>query len=171
MEVLPENSSQGKSALTDFELIFENENYLLLLAFPHTGRQHQIRAHAAHHGFPLLGDKIYHGGVPLFKRYKDNLTTEEDYLLMQIPRQALHACAIYLPYPDPINPQSFLAPLPDDLTEWISANIEVNLDDLHQKIAALTMNSFAKYRDKIITGRIDGEDDNGDEGEEEKEEE
>lgn len=35
------------------------ESYSLVLAWPLTGRMHQIRAHFAHLGFPLAGDVRY----------------------------------------------------------------------------------------------------------------
>ena len=89
----PEDSRQGKHAQTEFIDLYQNENYLIGLAFPKTGRQHQIRSHAAHHGFPLIGDKLYNGDPTVFMRFKDFIATEDDHKLMQIPRHALHAIA------------------------------------------------------------------------------
>jgi 23S rRNA-/tRNA-specific pseudouridylate synthase len=95
----PENSEDGKDAETHFELILEKDNYVLALAFPITGRQHQIRVHAACNGYPLLGDKLYNGDSGVFMRFKDHKATDDDHDFMQIPRQALHAVALKLPYP------------------------------------------------------------------------
>ncbi len=57
----------GRFALLELDLI--------------TGRQHQIRVHAAHHGHPLVGDWVY--GTPV----------------AGLPGQALHAWALDLPHP------------------------------------------------------------------------
>ena len=40
----------------------------VLVAEPLTGRTHQIRVHAAHQGFPVLGDMLY-GGTPAARLY------------------------------------------------------------------------------------------------------
>jgi len=95
MHCFPHDAKEGKSAETIFHFIQAKNNYLVLLAFPKTGRQHQIRAHAANHGFPLLGDKLYNGDLQVFTRFKDGEETEEDYLKMQIPRHALHSIALH----------------------------------------------------------------------------
>ena len=43
-------------------------NSLLIEAEPITGKTHQIRVHAAEHGFPILGDTLY-GGTPAPRVY------------------------------------------------------------------------------------------------------
>ena len=125
----PEDSDMGRSAHTDFELLVEKDDYYLALAFPHTGRQHQIRTHAAHHGFPLLGDKLYNGDPTVFMRFKDLIATKEDHELMQIPRHALHSVGIKLPDKD-----VFIADLPYDLTEWIKNTLKLDIEQLEGSI-------------------------------------
>jgi 23S rRNA pseudouridine955/2504/2580 synthase len=49
----------GKSARTDFRLIEQLGSVALVEATLVTGRTHQIRVHAQHGGFPLLGDPKY----------------------------------------------------------------------------------------------------------------
>lgn len=129
----PENSDEGKEAETHFELLIEKNNYVLALAFPITGRQHQIRVHAATHGYPLLGDKLYNGDSSVFMRFKDHNANDEDHAKMQIPRQALHAAALKLPYPDQ-KQTHFIAPLPRDLSDWIEKNLMISHDEVDELI-------------------------------------
>lgn len=140
----PESSSEGKEASTHFELIFENESYVLALAFPKTGRTHQIRAHAAHHGFPLLGDKLYNGDPSVFMRFKDDLALIEDFDLMQISRHALHAIALKFPYPSSSEPQIFRAGIPKDLRSWITTHIkEIGPNELDPMIEKVLLKTFS----------------------------
>ena len=44
------SSRDGKSAETSFLLLDQDEKYVIGLAFPQTGRQHQIRVHAQYEG-------------------------------------------------------------------------------------------------------------------------
>jgi 23S rRNA pseudouridine1911/1915/1917 synthase len=129
----PENSEEGKDADTHFELVLELEDYVLALAFPHTGRQHQIRVHAASHGYPLLGDKLYNGDSSVFMRFKDHSATEHDHEKMQIPRQALHAVALKLPYPDQ-KQTHFIAPLPKDLSDWMELKHKISHAEVEKMI-------------------------------------
>jgi RluA family pseudouridine synthase len=118
IQTYPEGSSEGKHAETRFIVFARQQGMALALAFPKTGRQHQIRVHAAHHGLPLLGDKIYHGGIPLFKRFKDDKATKEDITLMQLPRQALHAIALRFLYRQ--ENKLLIDSLPTDFKNWLT---------------------------------------------------
>lgn len=128
MFAFPEDSEDGKESETHFECLLEKNSYVLALAFPLTGRQHQIRVHAATHGYPLLGDKIYNGDPTVFMRFKDHEATDEDHEKMQIPRQALHAAALKILYKD--KQTHFIAPLPKDLTTWIQQNLNLSFQEV-----------------------------------------
>jgi len=67
---------KNKSAETRFQVLQSVNNRSLVLAFPLTGRTHQIRVHARDSGHAILGDTIYgshdEGGLALravFLRY------------------------------------------------------------------------------------------------------
>ena len=50
---------EGKRSVTEFAVVERLRGATLLEAKPITGRTHQIRVHARHAGFPLLGDDKY----------------------------------------------------------------------------------------------------------------
>jgi 23S rRNA pseudouridine955/2504/2580 synthase len=52
-------SREGKRSVTEFAVIERLRGATLIEAKPVTGRTHQIRVHARHAGFPLLGDDKY----------------------------------------------------------------------------------------------------------------
>jgi RluA family pseudouridine synthase len=125
-----ESSLEGKEASTHFRILHREKGYILGLAMPQTGRQHQIRVHAATHGFPLLGDKIYLGSFKMFQRFKDGLATPEDHDLMQLPRHALHALALSIYYQK--SHTTFRSSLPTDLSDWIKQHLSLKLNDLEE---------------------------------------
>ncbi len=135
MSVWPENSDLGKESETHFELILEKDNYVLAMAFPKTGRQHQIRVHAAYNGYPLLGDKLYNGDEGVFMRFKDFVPTLEDHAILEIPRHALHATALKLTYPKDKNTY-FIAPLPEDLAQWLKEKLGLERSEVEKMIKA-----------------------------------
>jgi RluA family pseudouridine synthase len=55
-------------ARTSWSILSRTGTYALIEARPETGRMHQIRAHFAAMGCPILGDKIYAEGEPLTER-------------------------------------------------------------------------------------------------------
>lgn len=126
----PEHSREGKEAHTNFKILKYFDKYAIGLAFPITGRQHQIRVHAKENGLPLLGDKLYLGSYEMFQRFKDQIATSEDYQLMELPRHALHAIALEIPYKK--SKQLFQTKIPKDFLEWLSKfnTIDSNLLEL-----------------------------------------
>lgn len=69
----------GKEASTYFKklLYCEETNTSMLLVQPRSGRQHQIRAHIAYLGHPIVGDSVYGTG--------ENLLTLDDSHTLQHP--------------------------------------------------------------------------------------
>ena len=135
VHIYPNSSTEGKHAETTYVDLYEDDQYFLGLAFPRTGRQHQIRAHAAYHGLPLIGDKLYNGDNKVFGRFKDGIATEADHDLMQISRHALHAIALKMPYPNKENPIVFKTDIPQDFKDWIKSNLsQLDISKLEKDI-------------------------------------
>jgi 23S rRNA (cytosine1962-C5)-methyltransferase len=81
----------GERAETRFKRLGTADGGCTLVeAEPVTGRTHQIRVHAAEHGFPILGDRLY-GGTPW-------------------PRVCLHAAALTVSHPASGRGMTFGAP-------------------------------------------------------------
>lgn len=81
--------------------------FSLLRAFPHTGRTHQIRVHAAALGLPLVGDVLY-GGLKEHAAFH-GLT----------PRCCLHAESLALNHPATMEPTVLRAPVAADMFEMM----------------------------------------------------
>lgn len=93
MRVVPEDAG-GKPARTEFTPLATRDGRTLVLARPVTGRKHQIRAHLADLGFPIVGDKVYHHeGRYYLKRFRGELT-DADYEALGAPYQLLHAVGL-----------------------------------------------------------------------------
>ena len=106
----------GKKALTDLLVIERFDGYTLIEAHPHTGYTHQIRAHLAFLGFPLVGDKLYRG------RQTFSSDTEKDQhqeTSSPIDRIALHACSITLNHPVSGDKVTFQSAYPPDFAAAI----------------------------------------------------
>lgn len=91
---------KGQSARTDYETLRTGDGWALVRLRLHTGRTHQIRAHMAALGCPLLGDALY-GGAPA------------------LPRPALHSWRVGFVQPVTGEKLSFTAELPADMAALI----------------------------------------------------
>lgn len=97
----------GKAAITHCKRIESFETCTLLAVQPRTGRTHQIRAHLAHLGHPILGDPVY--GHPRSQSHQTFL----------VERLALHAQKLIFHHPVNNRPLRVEAPYPADFHTWL----------------------------------------------------
>lgn len=98
---------EGKASTTRFAVIERFPVATLVEASPITGRTHQIRVHAQHHGCPLVGDDKY-GDTSLNQALQEQGSR----------RLFLHAASLEIGISgwEPLNVQ---APLPDELRQFL----------------------------------------------------
>jgi len=108
----------GLAALTKVSVDRLGTTYSLVRCHLITGRQHQIRAHLAHAGFPIVGDKLYAHGDDAFIRYCDEGLVPELAAMFVLPRHALHAARVTFPHPEG-GMVTAEAPLPAELTRLL----------------------------------------------------
>lgn len=82
-------AQEGKRAQTHFQVVQRLRGATLIEAQPVTGRTHQIRVHARHAGFPLLGDDKY-------ESEKSSQVTQD----IGLKRLFLHAASLEFTLPD-----------------------------------------------------------------------
>jgi 23S rRNA pseudouridine1911/1915/1917 synthase len=109
------DGSQGRHAVTHYNVI-ERLGYVTLLDCKlETGRTHQIRVHFQHIKHPLFGDETYGGNVILkgttFSKYKQFVNNCFEIL----PRQALHARSLAFAHPTTTEWLQFHSELPVDM--------------------------------------------------------
>ncbi|HWO19330.1 MAG TPA: RluA family pseudouridine synthase [Kofleriaceae bacterium] len=104
----------GLPALTRASVLERAGEYALVRCLLVTGRQHQIRAHLAAVGYPIVGDKLYAHGDDAFIRYCDVGWVPDLAARFVLPRHALHAARVTFPHPDG-GTVTAEAPLPREL--------------------------------------------------------
>ena len=117
MTVFPEDSEQGKHAVTHYRVI-ERFGYVTLIECRlETGRTHQIRVHMKHIGHPLFNDESYGGNEILkgttFTKYKQFVNN----CFKVLPRQALHAKSLGFVHPVTGKYMLFDSDLPADMAD------------------------------------------------------
>jgi RluA family pseudouridine synthase len=128
---------RGKPAQTELLVLERFHSHALLQAIPRSGRPHQIRAHLAALGHPLVGDALY-GGAPL----------------AGLDRPALHAWSLKLPHPLSGEEVEFTAPYPDDLDQVIQ-RLHRALVDLRGNVPVAETQNLLAIRQQAIQTHIE----------------
>ncbi len=115
-------ADDGLPSITKVRVLERRRGFALVRCTLITGRQHQIRAHMAAAGHPLVGDKLYGHGDEAFARFCDVGLTDDLLALFLLPRQALHAATVTFPHPTTRERKTVEAPLPADLREFLNAH-------------------------------------------------
>ena len=102
--------SGGQHAWTSVNPLSCHNGVALVAARPHTGRTHQIRAHLAGSGYPLLGDTLY-GGPAHLETAAGPVTC---------PRHLLHAAELTITHPRTDRSLTLQAPLPADFLQLLT---------------------------------------------------
>ena len=108
----------GSTAITRVRVEQRGTDHALVRCTLVTGRQHQIRAHLAAVGFPIVGDKLYAHGDDAFIRFCDEGLVPDLAALFVLPRHALHAARVTFPRPAG-GAVTAEAPLPPDLARLV----------------------------------------------------
>lgn len=95
----------GRSAWTDYSVIWSSSGYSLIRCILHTGRTHQLRVHMLALSCPIIGDKIY--TLP-----KKPLFDLED-------RVFLHSWKLNFKHPRSGKEMVFVNPLPVELVDFL----------------------------------------------------
>jgi len=104
--------ASGKPAVTHYEVVDKQLDWALVRFRLETGRTHQIRVHAADHGWPLVGDPVY-GHKPRTEKLAE--------VARALGRQALHAATLAFDHPATAAPLRFESPLPPDMQAALAA--------------------------------------------------
>lgn len=102
----------GEEASTRYRTLWSSGNYSWLELKPLTGRTHQIRAHLALIGHPIVGDKIYID-LNLFRDYVVGGLNEALLDRLKLPRLALHASCLSFRHPVTREAVEFVSQAPD----------------------------------------------------------
>ena len=111
-----------KDAITNFKTLKCFEKNTLVCAMPETGRQHQIRVHLAHLGFPIMGDKLYGFNDQFYLQYAKNGLNENLQKMLDFPRCALHAKNFIFTHPHTKQKIELVAHLASDMQNFILQN-------------------------------------------------
>ena len=111
--------SDGRDALTYYELLENLAPLSLVKLTPKTGRTHQLRVHLKYIGHPIFQDQAYGASLKLARSFHVKYTQLLNRLGKIINRVALHAQLLEIIHPETREKVSFEAPLPTDMKQGI----------------------------------------------------
>ncbi|WP_221393859.1 RluA family pseudouridine synthase [Dyadobacter sp. NIV53] len=94
-----DDETQGKHAVTHYEVVKPLRYVSLIKCNLETGRTHQIRAHMKHIGHPIFNDTVYGGDKILRGISNGNYKTMVENCFSLLPGQALHAKSLGFVHP------------------------------------------------------------------------
>jgi len=120
-KVVSDDGAGAKYSATAFEVMERFASSTMLRCRPVTGRTNQIRAHLAHAGHPLVGDKLYGRTDDEFLHFAKNVRAGCYDLppWLETPRHLLHASKLIINHPVSGELLAFNAPLPEDMESFI----------------------------------------------------
>jgi RluA family pseudouridine synthase len=110
---------EGKPSVTHLRVLERFGKYTLVEARPETGRTHQIRAHLASTGHPIVADPLYGDGKALYlSEFKAGFKQEKEGAAERplLARVGLHARSLEIAHPLTGEMLRFEAPYPKDFT-------------------------------------------------------
>ncbi len=93
-EVRPAGSAGARIAVTEVEVVERLPGHALVRLRPRTGRTHQLRAHLAHAGHPLVGDPLYGRSDEDFLAWVAGRRAASPTAPADGPRTLLHAASL-----------------------------------------------------------------------------
>jgi 23S rRNA pseudouridine1911/1915/1917 synthase len=113
------SSTEGKQAVTLYEVIEEFEFTTHLKLNLKTGRTHQIRVHLSSINHPVFGDETYGGRKIVYGSQLPKIKSRVENLLKIMSRQALHAKTLGFFHPHKKEFMRFDSELPVDMKELL----------------------------------------------------
>lgn len=135
--------ADGRPARSLYRVLAAGGGRVAFLVRPLTGRQHQVRIHLMHLGYPLIGDRRYGG-----------LTAEAEFA-----RPALHAFCLAVDHPASGERLTVTAPLPTDM---LAALARLSTDEAAARAMAaelLSCTAAAAKADEIDADAAGGDED------------
>lgn len=137
LQVVFKRSSDGRNAqraVTHYHVLAGSDTISFLLLRPRTGRRHQLRAHLAGLGHPIVGDKLYGLSDREYLAHVRHPLSEEDARSRLLAdRQLLHAWRLRFIHPATRAPFEAESPIPKDMLDLLAAK---GINPTYQKTIA-----------------------------------